>query len=123
MVRADSLGLRMSQYLIDQIGSTSNIETLVESRVIEVGGKDRLESVRIEDLSTEEAAEHPHNIARKTFVEVDGVPQPAPALRFSRTRPEIQCPPAAPGEHTEATLAQWGFSKAEIESLAAAGAI
>lgn len=74
-------------------------------------------------LSIEEAAEHPHNIARKTFVEVDGVPQPAPALRFSRTRPEIQCPPAAPGEHTEATLAQWGFSKAEIESLAAAGAI
>ena len=36
-------------------------------------------------LTMSEAAEHPHNVARETFVEVDGVAQPAPAPRFSRT--------------------------------------
>ncbi len=45
-------------------------------------------------LSLGEAPQHPHNVARKTFVEVDGVTQPAPAPRFSRTAPEVQGPPA-----------------------------
>ena len=44
-------------------------------------------------LSLGEAPKHPHNVARKTFVEVDGVTQPAPAPRFSRTVPEVQGPP------------------------------
>ena len=41
-------------------------------------------------LDWDEAPLHPHNLARQTFVTVDGVVQPAPAPRFSRT------PPAAP---------------------------
>jgi len=72
-------------------------------------------------LSITEAPKHPHNVARKTFVEVDGVVQPAPAPRFSRTVAEVQGPPAA--ADNEGALAKWGFSKDEIAALAAAGAI
>ena len=68
-------------------------------------------------LSMEEAWQHPHNVERKTFVEIDGVLQPAPAPRFSRTRPEIQSPPPIPGEHTDEVLRQAGFSSEEIDSL------
>ena len=72
-------------------------------------------------LSIAEAPNHPHNVARKTFVEVDGVVQPAPAPRFSRTPPEVQGPPEA--ANNEASLAKWGFAQDEIAALAAAGAI
>ena len=48
-------------------------------------------------LSMEEAPRHPHNVARGTFVEVDGIIQPAPAPRFSRTQGEVQGPPPKPG--------------------------
>ena len=68
-------------------------------------------------LSLDEAPAHPHIKARGTFVEVDGVIQPAPAPRFSRTRGEIQRPPAARGEHTDAALADWGFSADDIARL------
>ncbi len=74
-------------------------------------------------LSLAEAPAHPHNRARGTFVEVDGVVQPAPAPRFSRTAPAIQRPPARRGEHTGEALADWGFSAGEIAALRAAGAI
>ena len=74
-------------------------------------------------LSLAEAPAHPHNRARETFVEVDGVVQPAPAPRFSRTAPAIQRPPARRGEHTGEALADWGFSAGEIAALRAAGAI
>jgi alpha-methylacyl-CoA racemase len=74
-------------------------------------------------LTFEEAVNHPHNAARGTFVEVEGVPQPFPAPRFSRTRAKIQGPPPAPGEHTEAVLEEWGLSAHEIETLRAADAI
>ena len=74
-------------------------------------------------LSMAEAAAHPHNRERGTFVEVDGVPQPAPAPRFSRSRPAIQRPPARRGEHTETALADWGFDAGEIATLRAQKAI
>ncbi|MBW2689187.1 MAG: CoA transferase [Deltaproteobacteria bacterium] len=74
-------------------------------------------------LDMDEAPEHPHNKARKTFIELDGVVQPAPAPRFSRTQPEIQGCPPLPGEHNEAVLSEWGFSRDEIDSLLDIGAI
>ena len=74
-------------------------------------------------LSLAEAPAHPHNRARETFVEVDGVVQPAPAPRFSRTVPAIQRPPARRGEHTDEALADWGFSADEIARLHAAGVV
>jgi len=61
-------------------------------------------------LSMAEAPHHPHMAARGSFVEVDGVVQPAPAPRFSRSKPVIQGPPPAPGEHTRDVLTRWGFS-------------
>ncbi|HET6965723.1 MAG TPA: CaiB/BaiF CoA-transferase family protein, partial [Acidimicrobiales bacterium] len=74
-------------------------------------------------LSPEEAAEHPHNAARGTFIRPEGILQPAPAPRFSRTVPELSGPPARPGEHTDATLADWGFPADEVAKLRQAGAI
>jgi alpha-methylacyl-CoA racemase len=74
-------------------------------------------------LSMQEAPSHLHNRARGTFVEVEGVVQPAPAPRFSRTPSTIQRPPAQPGEHTEEALHDWGFSASELEQLRGCGAI
>jgi alpha-methylacyl-CoA racemase len=74
-------------------------------------------------LSMAEAKEHPHNVARSTFVESGGVTQAGPAPRFSRTPGAISRPPAQPGEHTDEALSDWGFSTEEIEKLKAAGAI
>jgi alpha-methylacyl-CoA racemase len=74
-------------------------------------------------LSLTEAPTHRHNVARGTFVEIDGVVQPAAAPRFSRTPAAIQRPPAAPGENTDEALRDWGFSLAEIASLRAARAV
>jgi alpha-methylacyl-CoA racemase len=74
-------------------------------------------------LSMDEAPQYPHNQLRGTFVVQDGVTQPAPAPRFSRTPSAIQCPPAVPGEHTEEALRDWGFSSTELEKLRNSGAI
>ncbi|WP_448560283.1 CaiB/BaiF CoA transferase family protein [Tistrella mobilis] len=73
-------------------------------------------------LSMFEAPEHPHNRERGTFIEVDGVVQPGPAPRFSRTTPGRPTPPPAPGAHTDQGLADWGFSADEIAALKASGA-
>jgi alpha-methylacyl-CoA racemase len=74
-------------------------------------------------LSMEEAPGHSHNRHRGTFINEDGVVQPAPAPRFERTPSAIQRPPARPGEHTEEALHDWGFSASELESLRKCGAI
>ncbi|MFO0996794.1 MAG: CaiB/BaiF CoA-transferase family protein [Alphaproteobacteria bacterium] len=74
-------------------------------------------------LSFSEAPNHPHNKARGSFVEIDGIVQPAPAPKFSRTKSAVQRGPAEPGEHTEEALRDWGFSADEIAALSKAGAI
>ena len=73
-------------------------------------------------LDLDEAPRHPHNAARQTFVEVEGVTQPAPAPRFSATPGAIQGPPPQPGAHNREALGDWGFTDAEIGRLAEAGA-
>jgi alpha-methylacyl-CoA racemase len=74
-------------------------------------------------LEPEEAAGHPHNAHRGTFCELEGVVQPSPAPRFSRTPPAIAGPPARPGQHTEEALVDWGFSVEEVAGLRAADAV
>ena len=74
-------------------------------------------------LDLEEAPNHLHNQARGTFVELDGVVQPAPTPRFSRTAPTIQRAPAWAGEHTEEVLTDWGLSADEIAALKSSNAI
>jgi alpha-methylacyl-CoA racemase len=71
-------------------------------------------------LSLDEAPDHPHNKARGTFVTVDGIVQPAPAPRFSRTPSGAPTPPEAP---RATVLLEWGFGDAEIAMLREAGAI
>ena len=73
-------------------------------------------------LTLPEAIVHPHNRARGVFIEVDGVAQPAPAPRFSRTVADTPRPPErAPGDPAE-VLASWGFGGDEVADLAQDGA-
>ena len=74
-------------------------------------------------LSIAEAPAHPHNRHRATFVEVDGVTQPAPAPRFSRTRERIAHPARIPGEDTRAVLAEIGLEEAAINALEQSGVV
>ena len=69
-----------------------------------------------------EAPQHPHIAARQTYVERDGVVQPAPAPRFSRTVPTLGRKPSAPGADTDEALAAWGFEADEIAKLKETGA-
>jgi alpha-methylacyl-CoA racemase len=73
-------------------------------------------------LTMSEAAEHPHNVARQTFIDVAGTRQPAPAPRFSRTRPEVARPPAHAGQHTREVLLDWGLAADVVDGLFASGA-
>ena len=74
-------------------------------------------------LSMSEAMEHHHNVARGTFVEVDGFKQPGPAPKFARTPSKTPMGVAFAGEHSKEALADWGFAAAEIDKLEASGAI
>ncbi|WP_043364389.1 CaiB/BaiF CoA-transferase family protein [Belnapia sp. F-4-1] len=71
-------------------------------------------------LDMDEAPLHPHNQARNTFLNRDGIVQPAPAPRFSRT-PAEPGPPAQPA--TDAVLADCGFSAEDIAALRTANAL
>ena len=74
-------------------------------------------------LSLEEAPKHAHNVARETFVNLDGVVQPAPAPRFSATPGAIAGPPPVIGAHNRSALSNWGFADGEIDALETAGAL
>ena len=74
-------------------------------------------------LNMAEAPEHPHNKARGTFIELEGIVQPAPAPRFSRTVPEVYPAPAYVGEHTEEVLKSIGMQDSDIEDLKASGEV
>jgi alpha-methylacyl-CoA racemase len=68
-------------------------------------------------LSFSEARSHAHNAARKSFVTVGKVVQPAPAPRFSRTAPSVRRAPPERGEGGREALLDWGFSESEISIL------
>jgi alpha-methylacyl-CoA racemase len=72
-------------------------------------------------LTFSEARAHPHNLARGGYVGVGGVEQPAPAPRFSRTPGDIGRPPPERGALGREALADWGFSRAEVDRLASLG--
>ena len=61
-------------------------------------------------LDIHEAPQHAHNRARETYITVDGMTQPAPAPRFSRTNPEVAFAPHEPGADTELLLKEWGIA-------------
>jgi alpha-methylacyl-CoA racemase len=72
-------------------------------------------------LSMTEATRDPHVTARQTYRDEDGVIQPAPAPRFSRTPGSLGQPPPLPGEHTREALAEWGIE--DLDGLIAAGVV
>jgi alpha-methylacyl-CoA racemase len=74
-------------------------------------------------LSSAEAPGHPHHTARGTFIAVDGLVQPAPAPRFSRTPAATPTPPEAPGESGEAVLRDWGIADERVAELAKTGVL
>jgi alpha-methylacyl-CoA racemase len=74
-------------------------------------------------LSIFEAPDHPHNKARNSFLELDGIVQPAPSPRFSRTVPEVSHMAGAPGADTDSVLADCGFSADEVAALKDAGVV
>ncbi|MGI9424800.1 MAG: CaiB/BaiF CoA transferase family protein [Hyphomicrobiaceae bacterium] len=74
-------------------------------------------------LSFREAPDHPHNQARAAYAEVDGIVQPAPAPRFSRTPASIKGGPPEFGAQTEEVLSAWGIASSEIAELLADKAI
>lgn len=74
-------------------------------------------------LRPTEAHLHPHNKARELFVQVDGMTQPAPAPRFSRTPATIRRGLATPGQDTDQVLHSYGFDPAAIARLRDNGAI
>lgn len=74
-------------------------------------------------LDLEEAPKHAHNVARETFVTIEGVVQPAPAPRFSATPGAIQGPPPKIGAHNDEALTDWGFTASEVAALKEKGAL
>ena len=73
-------------------------------------------------LSLTEAPAHPHMRARGTYIEIDGVVQPAPAPRFSRTVPEMPTAPEPRGAFTPEQVLQGWLPEAEIAATRATGA-
>lgn len=73
-------------------------------------------------LSLEEATRHPHNRARETFVDVDGIRQPAPAPRFSRTPGTVQSPAGAAVDPVD-VLEEWGIARESSAALRDSGVL
>lgn len=74
-------------------------------------------------LNFVDAPSHPANVARETYIEVDGIPQPAPAPRFSRTPSSVRGSGSEPGADTRSVLAAMGFAEQEMVNLENDGAI
>lgn len=74
-------------------------------------------------LSMSEAPTHPHAVARDAFIRVDGIDQPAPAPRFSRTPAAVDRGAAHPGAHTTEVLTELGLSPKQIGELVLGGAV
>ena len=74
-------------------------------------------------LTMDECITHPLAVEREIFAHRDGVIEPAPAPKFSRTPGEIRNAPVDPKSDTRATLCAWGVPQGRIDELAAAGVI
>jgi alpha-methylacyl-CoA racemase len=74
-------------------------------------------------LDLDEAPRHPHLVARRTFETFEGVLQPAPAPRFSRTPGALRRPPPRAGQHGGEVLLEWGFRPEEIQALREGGVL
>ncbi len=74
-------------------------------------------------LDLEESAMHPHLVDRGTFLDVDGMVQPSPAPRLSRTPSNVRAGVCSIGEHTEAILSELGLDRAQRMQMRASGTV
>lgn len=74
-------------------------------------------------LDFQEAINHPHNRARRTFIDIDGLTQPAPAPRFSGTPSPTPSQPETEGRSTKDVLRQIGLSNGDIDELSTLGVL
>lgn len=74
-------------------------------------------------LTMTEAASHPHNVARETFIEVAGDTQPAPAPRYSATPTAKPAPAPMPGDQTDDILASLDIDETERHALREVGTV
>ncbi|WP_036511418.1 CaiB/BaiF CoA transferase family protein [Nocardia aobensis] len=74
-------------------------------------------------LSLAETVEHPHHRARGTFVDIDGVVQPAPAPRFDGVAPTAPRPRRAPGADSRQILTDLGYPQQAVDALVAGGVV
>ena len=74
-------------------------------------------------LTFNEAPDHPHNKARGTFVDVEGVLQPNPAPRFSKTPGSVKGAAPEVGTNTRDGLVSWGFEPSEVDALLRTGVV
>jgi alpha-methylacyl-CoA racemase len=74
-------------------------------------------------LNMSEAPQHPHNVARQAFIDVNGIRQNAPAPRFDGTPTGPVHGPVAAGADTESVLLETGYTPNDIVALRASGAL
>jgi len=74
-------------------------------------------------LSLREAPEHHHLKARETYLTLDGIVQPSPAPRFSRSSPDIPTKGKVPGEDSRAVLGDYGLTEKQIQQLINSGIV
>jgi alpha-methylacyl-CoA racemase len=75
-------------------------------------------------LDLAEVDDHPHNVARRAYVDVESITQPAPAPRLSATPGAVGRPPPFPGQHTDEVLGEWcGMDQAAVADLRHCGAV
>ena len=74
-------------------------------------------------LDYTEAPEHPHNVERQTYINVNGIQQPAPAPRFSRTDSSKPESPRKEGEDTNNVLMGAGFDSDSTNALRSKGVL
>ncbi|MEO9221966.1 MAG: CaiB/BaiF CoA-transferase family protein [Mycobacteriaceae bacterium] len=112
--------------------TTDNWPALTEKFAAIVATKSRAEWTAVFDgtdacvapvLSPTEAVTHPHAIARGSFVDVAGMPQPGPVPKLDRTPGGVSSPAPHPGEHSRAALADWGIAADQVEALLSGGAV
>eukprot|EP00929_Paragymnodinium_shiwhaense_P014051 TRINITY_DN121924_c0_g1_i1.p1 TRINITY_DN121924_c0_g1~~TRINITY_DN121924_c0_g1_i1.p1 ORF type:complete len:423 (-),score=65.06 TRINITY_DN121924_c0_g1_i1:87-1289(-) len=77
-------------------------------------------------LNWQEAARHPHNVARGTFAPTpgsEGLVEPSPAPKLSRTPGNAPRPCPVPGGDTRHVLREYGFGDEEVSKLLSSGAV
>ncbi|MGE0881219.1 MAG: CaiB/BaiF CoA transferase family protein [Acidimicrobiia bacterium] len=122
---AEKLGLNIDdlpgQYDIPQDDVIDNVRTIIKTKTRDEWAAifEGTDACVFPVLSMDEAATHSHNVARGTFVEVNGIVQHAPGPRFSRTQPDLPTPVKTAGEGVADLVERWGIGAEHANALGA----